>query len=491
MSEKLLRPEEHRILHRILLSSKSKTFSESAAEFESSFPAEDRFPSLCASLILLQDSRALFLPHRLATWYILASCWPQGPTKSPFPGYLLRAYNSSNSCDAERAICLLLLRAYDGNFEALGSQTPSDFIMSYSWRRQLIEAKGKDIKAEIKDHYVCLGGLNGPSAKGASLAPCLKMPWIRPEPPLLRLFPQEVRWLYPDLHTSLVWDSTMGDAECEEQAERRRAAAAEVRELVARAVAGPLLPAQQQQVLMVLEQQPRLATILLPASPDGGAPSSQFPSLVEHCPLIASALLLILLQQRQQLLTLAPPSPPPQHRPHQSLLEQVGGLAGELLTALARCEMSLHGMEVVNRLAASVELPSEFVHLYINNCIRSCEALQDKYVQSRLVRLVCVFLQSLIRYRVHAAADLLHELQAFCINFSRIREAAKLFRVLKQIESGGMASAVPGSPGGSSAPAPASPGGAGAGGSKHDELHLVGDEEDDLIGNAEQASKLS
>lgn len=133
-----------------------------------------------------------------------------------------------------------------------------------------------------------------------------------------------------------------------------------------------------------------------------------FPALVDHAPEAASVILRHLI-----------PTP-----------------SGTLfLESLASMNLSLHSMEVVNSLATSNDLPSDFIQIYISNGIIFCDAIEDRFLQTRLVRLLCVFLQNLIKMGIVDITNLIHEIQAFCIHHCKIREASGLFRMLKQMEN--------------------------------------------------------
>ncbi|KAK7279265.1 hypothetical protein RJT34_24312 [Clitoria ternatea] len=436
MSIRRLSGEESQSLYS-LLKSEHRPLHEIFAQFNAIVPPSRHFTLSSYILILLQDNKVLSTTERLIAFALLVEAYSsQKPASNPFISFILNASCHEGSEKVERAFILQLLGVDSTNIgKEFLKQSASDYVKGFD--QSLHEFPPLDqLKQQFSDRvnvepYRCLlkdGSIKSvvpdpdvpPSCDADSLEfdsrpgtkpklgagdkdeavigllsnlslEGLSPHWIRPLPPRLPILDGELVWLNPDDNHELMWDFGM----C---VDTSRGAA--VRDLIAKALKGALAPAQQEQVLVELASDPKLVYHC-------GLTPRKLPELVENNPLIAVEVLTKLINSPE---------------------------IAEYFTVLVNMDMSLHSMEVVNRLTTAVELPSEFIHMYITNCISSCVSIKDKYMQNRLVRLVCVFLQSLIRNNIINVKDLFIEVQAFCIEFSRIREAAALFRLLKSLE---------------------------------------------------------
>lgn len=199
---------------------------------------------------------------------------------------------------------------------------------------------------------------------------------------------KELRWIDPEIGHEIVWDRDMG---------MKGQRGSEVREVISRALKSPVAEKELKLVVSELEKDPKLVHLC-------GMTPSKLPDLVQNNSQLATEILFKLVGSNQM---------------------------PAYLSALLAMEVNMHSMEVVSRLTKSCVLRSEVLHTYISHCIRSCGKISDKYDQNRMVRFVCVFLKNIITNNVIDAKELLIEVQAFCIDYSRIREVADLFRSLK------------------------------------------------------------
>lgn len=403
-----------------LLKESKKPFESIAQSFYKSFPKSEQFKVGCVICMLLQD-KLLTQTQRLVGFYLLYDIYRNEtslPT-TPFVPIVLETVEQTTDL-VERKFLLQFLTSLP---KELPKQTVNNFLAGYdpsevltipdldAFRRMHQEGAPKisnkaalGIRPTVRDNDLFwVSQAEGEDEDGdpanLDLNPAeltllsLEPAWSRPMPPVLEPAIDEVFWLHvPHTLSEPLWDYSM----CADTS-----LGSEVRELISKAVKAPLPSSQQQIIFSGLEQDAKLVYHC-------GLTPRKLPDLVENNPAIAIEVLLKLMSSSQ---------------------------ITEYFSVLVNMEMSLHSMEVVNRLTTAVDLPTEFVHLYISNCISSCENIKDKYMQNRLVRLVCVFLQSLIRNKIINVQDLFIEVQAFCIEFSRIREAASLFRLLKTLEN--------------------------------------------------------
>ena len=146
---------------------------------------------------------------------------------------------------------------------------------------------------------------------------------------------------------------------------------------------------------------------------DGNPPlltPDNLPKLVEHNPTMAIELLMKLADN-----------------------DESASAAAVYHSALVNMDITIHTMEVVYKLATNHQLNSEYLHVFVLGLFERCAKTEGGH-DRKLVRLVSVFLQNLIQNAIVNVEDFV-EVQAFCIENSRVREANTLFKLLKEKSS--------------------------------------------------------
>ncbi|PNT63844.1 hypothetical protein BRADI_4g21680v3 [Brachypodium distachyon] len=375
-----------------LLSGVSRPLEDVVADFLARVPPERRLRFGSAIAFVLEDKMMFQPAERLIAFAILHQGY-SSQLATPFASVLINAACDETSERSEQAFLHLLLSSANRDNNEILKQSAADYLKESFYASQVLLPK-----EQLERQYSCnavqpkmhtssctaatvrcvvpdpdISQRCGDSSEVSPAKPNrdnvvadllqetahkgLSPPWIRPPPPRLEILEGELQWLNLDNKHELLWDGSM----C---ADTSRGAA--IRDLVGRACKGPLAPAQQEQVVLDLAKDWKLVYHCA-MTPE------KLPDLVEHNPLIAVDVLSKLINSPD---------------------------IDSYFDILVSMEMSLHSMEVVNRLTTAVDLPPGFIQDYISNCIRSCQNIKDKYMQNRLVRLVCVFLQSLIRNKI-------------------------------------------------------------------------------------------
>jgi len=95
-------------------------------------------------------------------------------------------------------------------------------------------------------------------------------------------------------------------------------------------------------------------------------------------------------------------------------------------------ETAQNSMNLMKQIAEKIEIPKKYIVQFISHCIKTCEDTKEPFHQTRLVRYICIFVQKLINQSIISIKDGAVEIEAFCLEFSRISEATKLYQLLKQ-----------------------------------------------------------
>lgn len=399
-----------------VLSTAEGNMEDCFAKFTKFFP-QDQFRACCV-LVNLMNSNILSYTHRIIAIFLILESFKQENLKiNPFSMNIIEIFEKSDCLYEKKFIfnCFVKNNREVAKTNVRNLQNEIEMTEAFkipdeyqNFKKFIIEnipnipgLKGSEIKNVLADFNLTESNryippnVTAPTQK-IDLAEVsiqgFQPDFIRPIPTPLPVSEDEPLWLSPNIVSDVLWDYNM----CV-----NNNVVSVIKELCQKALKSNLSGEEIKILNDAFDKDPKLV-FKCRITPQ------VLPQLVEQNPSVASAVLIKLLSSSQL---------------HQ------------YLEKLVYMELTLASMEVVNKLVNSADLPKEFLTLYITNCISHCEEKnKDKMQQNRLVRLVCVFIKSLIKNKIINPREMIVELQAFCIEFSKIPEASALFKVLKGLD---------------------------------------------------------
>jgi CCR4-NOT transcription complex subunit 11 len=312
----------------------------------------------------------------------------------------------------ERANAIFILLEFSKHSENVFLQTVADIIdiSPYSWEKMLLQEwlKNKEIgkltpndvfkftgEAKEIDHIkrsrtvrpVINGGSND---KNNSYLGKYDPEFLRPIPEFIEISPNETQWMSPMTVPEVLWDN---------ENQKEKAASEEAREYLRQAILTKLSSEHSSIVSAALKNDSKLVF-------KSGITHKNLGDLVEKNATIAVDIILAIMSS-----------------------SKVQDYFGELVSM----PMSLNTLEVVNKIALMMDLPPEFLHLFISNCMNSCKNMKEKHTQTRFVRLFCVFINSLLKNKILNNQELYIEIEHFCTEFNTMKEAIAVYKAIKSI----------------------------------------------------------
>jgi hypothetical protein len=295
-------------LSRVLdLLRETKPLSRISDTFKGRFNSSTLFRVGCTICVLVEDD-LLTSAERLVSFYLLADSYSHNGSNPFVPFFLHNLERKNVNVVEKKFVSQLLMSLVSGSNSSLskdvGKRTPAAILVEYE--RNNVNLPSTNDLEQIKKSYeertfhvpgnrsmgirpvISTGGLtptqplspsdillNERSAsklnnveeekkesittskrKFISSGLCLQSfepPFVRPVPPMMLPFKEEIIWLNPIPDDTLMWDHTM----CKDPSK-----SAKLRELMSKAFQGPLAPNEQKSVLSVLEESNKIVSFI-------------------------------------------------------------------------------------------------------------------------------------------------------------------------------------------------------------------------------------